>query len=116
MRNKEKLQVELETSPVEQNESWVSGEITTTTTAGTDLTDPHLTSRISVSVWNDAEGGHSIHLDRDNWVYLSGVWGESLYSNTELLRARLSLAEIRLIHETLGEFIKGVETGTLSTR
>ena len=116
MRNKEKLQVELETSPVEQNESWVSGEITTTTTAGTDLTDPHLTSRVAVSVWNDADGEHSIHLDRNEWVYLTGVWNNHTYRSTELLRGRFTLAEIRLIHETLGEFINGVETGTLSTR
>jgi hypothetical protein len=116
MNTKHQIKVEVKPEPVENHETWVKGEISTNNIAGEDVVSPHTTDLVSVSVWHGNEGKHAIHIDRDVWVYLTGLYGETLYTNTELLRGQFTLAEIVLIHSTLGEFIKGVESGTISPR
>lgn len=116
MNTKHQLKVEVNAEPVAINGNWVKGEIDTQIIAGEDIQSPHLTDRLSMSVWHGDEGKHQIHLDRDVWTYLTGVFGDGNYTNTELLRGSFTLAELMLIQSTLDEFIKGIESGTVSPR
>ena len=119
MKTNHELKVEIvNDDPIALHGNWVKGEISTRTSTGEveELRNPHFDRNLDISVWYGDEGKHQIHIDQSLWIYLTGLWGANNYINTELLRGEFSLAELMLIRQTLDEFIKGVETGTISSR
>jgi hypothetical protein len=117
VKTKHELTVSIDEETVSLNGHWVKGEISTKTTLGElDLSSPHISKNLDVSVWLGDEGKHQIHIDQNTWTYLSGVFGDSNYSSTELLRGSFSLAELRLISSTLTQFLDGLETGEISSK
>jgi len=116
VKTKPELKVVVELDSIDLHGHWISSAVSTDVIAGEDIHSPHLTNRISMSVWHSDEDKHQIHLDRDVWVRLKGVWEDSVHTNTELLRGSFTLAELMLIQSTLDEFIKGIESGTISSK
>ena len=111
------LTVSITEPEISNKQTWIKGEISTTTTLGdANLRNPHISQNLNVSVWFHEDGKHAVHIDQNTWVYLGGIMGEDKYSNTELLRGEFSLAELRLISNTLIQFLNDVETGEVSSK
>ena len=117
MNTKHQTSTKIESQEINTHGHWIKGEISIRTTLGEDnLSNPHFDQNLDVSVWLGDEGKNAIHIDRNTWVYLSGIMGEGNYSNTELLRGEFTLAELRLISQTLNLFLTGLETGEISSK
>lgn len=112
--NKVEMATEVTENEVKLHETWVSGEIGIRTKAGSEMADGYLDNHLNVGVHLHRENKISFDISRTLWVHLAGVWNDNQFISEDLLSTTVTLAELKLVHETLGKFISAMDLGLIS--